>query len=417
MKKIILNLLLIIVPAMNVLAQPCDEHKNIINNVIGTINSKNVEELKKYLADDFTISEYSGNIAVLILNQIISQLNDEVAESKFIDEQKNGNLTIIQYEFNYNKLGNRLTTFTINDENKICRLDVMDIGVKTLSGYGETRRSDKLFFTNKFEVVDNLILVEAKVNDKIKYFLFDSGAPRLALNSRYYRDENDKRRVKGTTKGVNGTANGVDIYHLQSFNFNGIELNDQDVMTMDFLHLEEECGKEIHGLIGFDIMKDYDILFDYQNSLLVLIQPQYTSEYLNHNSQYQIKDEVDIIMKKHIPIVTINIGNCKYAFGIDSGASRNLIAEDLFESLKQELIDVNENYLVGVDNNRKNVKNSKLKNIIIGSTYFENTIALFSDISHLNNDNQNKLDGLIGYEILSYQPTLLSFKNNKMIFF
>ena len=62
------------------------------------------------------------------------------------------------------------------------------------------------------------------------------------------------------------------------------------------------------------------------------------------------------------------------------------------------------------------VEKGLLKKVIIGGKRFKNTKTVFSDISHLNNGYKLKLDGLMGYELLSKQKTLISYRRKEMIF-
>ena len=40
---------------------------------------------------------------------------------------------------------------------------------------------------------------------------------------------------------------------------------------------------------------------------------------------------------------------------------------------------------------------------------------MFNSISHLNMSKDERIDGLIGYQILSRQKTVLSYRNRKLI--
>lgn len=57
-----------------------------------------------------------------------------------------------------------------------------------------------------------------------------------------------------------------------------------------------------------------------------------------------------------------------------------------------------------------------MKRIKIGGRTFRNTRTVFNDVSHFNRNNNERIDGLIGYEILSRQKTILSYRNKKLIF-
>ena len=44
-------------------------------------------------------------------------------------------------------------------------------------------------------------------------------------------------------------------------------------MMSDLSHLEN--GTEVYGLIGYDVYRDYDLLFDYKGKTLTLIDPDW----------------------------------------------------------------------------------------------------------------------------------------------
>ena len=73
--------------------------------------------------------------------------------------------------------------------------------------------------------------------------------------------------------------------------------------------------------------------------------------------------------------------------------------------------------LRGISNDEgSEVHVGKLKRIKIGGRTFRNTLTVFNDVSHFNRNKDERIDGLIGYEVLSRQKTILSYKNKKLIF-
>lgn len=49
-------------------------------------------------------------------------------------------------------------------------------------------------------------------------------------------------------------------------------------MASDLSHLEK--GTDVYGLIGYDVYKDYDLMFDYKKKTMTLIDPDYTETFL-----------------------------------------------------------------------------------------------------------------------------------------
>lgn len=72
--------------------------------------------------------------------------------------------------------------------------------------------------------------------------------------------------------------------------------------------------------------------------------------------------------------------------------------------------------LKGASKDSTTVKKGDIKSLNIGKKRFKHLPTVFSDISHLNAHWTNKIDGLLGYEILSRQKLIMSINNKKLIF-
>lgn len=51
---------------------------------------------------------------------------------------------------------------------------------------------------------------------------------------------------------------------MEEINRHGIKIRDQEVICLDLSHLEDEPGQEVYGLIGFEMFRDYDLIFNYE---------------------------------------------------------------------------------------------------------------------------------------------------------
>ncbi len=73
--------------------------------------------------------------------------------------------------------------------------------------------------------------------------------------------------------------------------------------------------------------------------------------------------------------------------------------------------------LKGISNDEgAEVHVGKLKRIKIGGKTFRHTQTVFNNISHFNRNKDERIDGLIGYEVLSRQKTILSYKKQEADF-
>ncbi|WP_422861745.1 hypothetical protein [Flagellimonas sp. W118] len=355
-------------------------------------------------------------MAKLVLNKLLSQMGETVISHEEIDQIRSEDELKLKYSIAYQKMGVKEAIFIFNANNLLKDLHLFKMEVKRLEQESKIERSAHKVIEIPFEMAGKLIAVDVLLNGKKRKFLLDSGAPRVIVNSKYLSIKGTSPRSISSSTGVSGNINGMDIEEVEQLDFVGIQLNNQKVITLNLSHLEEELEYEIYGLIGYELIKNYDILFDYGNQMLTLVDPEHFEEYLKvelANSQLKI---VSFKMERHIPTITAVIGRKELKLGIDSGAESNLINKGLFNTLEEEVANIIIEELVGAGDNPKTVKKGQIKTIKIGDKDFKDSPTLFGDISHLNKSYNVSLDGLIGYPILSKQKTFISFKRNELMF-
>lgn len=398
----------------SILAQDKKICEKIVGIAIEAVNNSSTDELKKHLASDFTCAGQNGIVAIKVMEQLVTQLNEHISDvSKISEQQENETLTLV-YDFNYSKkLGHKNATFVFDTNNKLKQMDLLSVQIKKVSTKNDFEASARDIISIPMEIQDGLIIVTAKLNGFERKFILDSGAPTLYLNSRYFA--NDSIISMSTAKGVNSSISGQDAIRIKSFDFQGIKIHDTDFVMSDLSHLLK--NEEIYGLIGYQTIKDYDWLFDYANKTLTLIKPDKTDDYISKMQYTTYELPLKMVSKtSHIPFVEAKIGKTEVALGIDCGASVNLLDIALFDKLKNNLTNITTTELTGASVQKTSVQEASVKSLTIGRKLFENIPTVFNDMSHLNSQWENNIDGLIGYEILSNQKTLVSIKNKKIIF-
>ncbi len=414
MKKVAI-LLTLVLSCSSLFSQEVEKCRQIVERTIEAINVHSSEGLNQYLSEDFSIAGQEGAIAEMILSQLLSQLQDSVLSSEEDGTDRTESSLILKYNLIYEKKGEEQATFVFNDKSELEELKLFDMEIKKVSGDAEVTKTNKTAIEIPFEMAGNLILVEVMLNGEERRFLLDSGAPKVILNANYVTQDSS-RIASSSTKGVNGSISGMNVAEGQRLDFFGLEINNQDLITMNLSHLEEELGQEFYGLIGFDLIKDYDLLFDYENRLLTLISPETFETYRAEKLSEQTLQTIPIELKGHIPVVELQIADKVYRMGIDSGAESNLFHVDHFDSLEALISNLGSDDLKGAGEDHQTVKTADIAELQIGEKTFNNTRAIFSDISHLNEGYKLNVDGLIGYPILSAQKTLLSFHRGELSF-
>lgn len=411
--------LVVLVGFENAMAQDKLSKEELVEIIAASVNLQNIDELKPHLSDGFQISGRVPPISFKILEQLVSQLNEQVEEYSWNNTASNSDGTQTHlYHFSYSGLGEREVTFSMNKDGKITELELVKMSVKTMEGPSKVSQPIDKIIEVPFKVKENLMLVEAIINGESKNFIFDSGSPRLILNQVHYGEEVSSEETKySSLEGVHGNINSLDILTISDFDFNGIQMNDQKVLAADLSHLEVILEIPIAGLIGYEVFEGYDLLFNYSTQTLRFIQPDQTQTFVTAMSAQLSMSSIPFELRQHIPLFEASVSGQTMTFGLDSGASTNLLSEDRYEELSGSLSSIRETDLTGADGRKEIVMKGTLDKLTIAEVDFDTTPTAFKDISNLKQAYGKELDGLVGYEILSREVTMVSYSQHKIYLF
>jgi len=342
-------------------------------------------------------------------------MDDKFIHKEKLKEQIKDDILKIDYKITYQNIGEKEASFSFNVNNQLTEFSLFNMEVKTMKGETTVKDTINELIEVPFKLASKLIMVTVKVNGTHRQFLLDTGAPKVIVNSKYFPSQEASKKKISSVKGVGGAVNGLDIIKLNELDFYGIKLNEQEVLSLDLSHLEDELETPIYGLIGFDLVKEFDILFDYDKRRLTFLKPDYYEDYAN---QLDVQSLVTIpmAMNQHIPTIDLLIGKEVFKMGIDSGAESNLLSEEHYKKVLPLLTQTRKDTLIGADNSPCIVDKGVLPRTFTGKKELFNMETLMSDISHLNLAYKANLDGLVGYQMLSQQKTLISFKRKEVVF-
>jgi len=365
-----------------IIAQDITECTKVVDLTVTSINKQSTDELSKYLSDDFMIAGQKGVVAKIVLKQLFSQLGETVKSHHQEDVIESENELVLKYNIDYENKGLKEATFTFNRDNLLKGLELFEMEVKTMNGESEVQKPDNSIIEIPFNLAGKFIVVDVELDGEKKPFILDTGSPKVILNSKHMPGFDSNQKSISSTKGVNGNISGMDISKVNKLDFGGIQLVDQKVVTLDLSKLEEELGMEFYGLIGYELIKEFDIIIDYEKQVLIFIDPEVFDNYRIENLSDNTLEKIPFSLESHIPVVKVQIHGESYFFGIDSGAETNLIDNRLWTSLKQCVRDIGTDELSGAGPIMREVKTGKIKKTKIGNTEYKNLDTVFSDISH-----------------------------------
>ncbi len=268
------------------------------------------------------------------------------------------------------------------------------------------------FIQTSFELggdPDGILFIDVRLNGENERFVLDTGAPALILNAAHFVDR--AQADQGSASGVSGPIEMSSIT-IESLDWHGIQKQNTEVIGVDLSHLETATKSELVGLIGFNTVKDFELLIDYPARQLTLFRPGASNLHRN----VRPLAEVPFVLEAHIPVVDVVIGGKSFRLGLDTGAAVNLLDPTAFDQLDEstDYTVHGEDVLHGADKNAKSVQVFNVKGMQVAGTKLEDMRTTVADISHLNNGYGLEVDGLVGYPFLSQQRMSINFADQKL---
>ncbi len=173
--------------------------------------------------------------------------------------------------------------------------------------------------TIPFDVVDNRIFVDVKLNGKGPFrFIFDSGAgaimtPELAKGLGL--------KIEGTSQSGGAGEKTVDTGNTKvaEMQVGNVRLTEQPFGVISFADAKYVFGTaQVDGVIGDEVLRRFVVKIDYERNLLTFTQP---SQFVYRGSGTVLS----IQRPRLIPIVEGEIDGIAGKFGIDTGARSSLI--------------------------------------------------------------------------------------------
>lgn len=272
-----------------------------------------------------------------------------------------------------------------------------------------------------FQLINNLIVLPVEVNGQKLSFILDTGVNNTIL---FNLKNNDSLAILNTKKiALRGLGKGDSVDALKSenniFKINNIVSYNQTmyVILKDYFNLSSKMGTTIHGVIGYQLFKDFIVKINYNTQKIVFFNPKKfnynkckkceTIPFFMYRKKPFIKAEVQLDTVKNKKTVVVML--------LDSGGSDALW---LFENSKDDIKtpkhffnDILGEGLSGVIyGNRSRVPLFKLGRFEIKQP----TVSFLDTISSQNARKLKQRNGSIGGSILSKFKIWIDYKNRKL---
>ncbi|MCG8329023.1 MAG: aspartyl protease family protein [Chitinophagales bacterium] len=250
------------------------------------------------------------------------------------------------------------------------------------------------------------MLVEARLENEQGYLILDTGAPMMVVNQPVVKTEEAKAFSVSRDLYVESVL-------VNQLEWGGMEEYGLEALAIDLSHLEHSLEHNILGMLGYEMIKDLNIIIDFPEKKL-LIGASETSDIL---WQSPPKYNFPFEMERHIPVIEVSINDQKIRLGVDTGTESNLIDSRLTEGpLKDRFEATDVEHLQGLDQQLDLVPVGFIDTLFIEGHKIINQRFLATNLEPLRSSTDLQIDGLLGYAFFKNYKCSIDFQNKRIYF-
>ncbi|NVK10147.1 retropepsin-like aspartic protease [Tenacibaculum sp.] len=274
----------------------------------------------------------------------------------------------------------------------------------------------------RFQLINNLVVIPLEINGHQLSFILDTGVNKTILFNLTSKDSVGLNNVKKVF--IRGLGSGEPVEALFSrgnkFRIKNITSSNQGlyVILKDAFDISAKMGTTIHGIIGYDLLKDVIVKINYVNKRIDFYNPKtydlnvcnrcesFPLQFYRNKPYIDVNVQVDTVANTMLPVKLL----------IDTGGSD---AVWLFEGTKEELKTpkkffkdiIGEGFSGTIYGNR-----SRVPKISIGKfKVIEPTVSFLDSSSTFNARQFKERNGSIGGGILKRFKVWLDYPNKRIV--
>lgn len=269
-----------------------------------------------------------------------------------------------------------------------------------------------------FKLVDHLIIVEAELLNQKGGFIIDTGSERLILNKVHFNSLYEFQRKKNSTSGVIQSIDNPYEKTIKDFNLNDFKIENKMSDIIDLSHIENIKKTKILGIVGYTILKDYEVFIDLHLNQITLTEIDKFGNKLNEDAYLEkIADSLDFSLINHTIVVNATINGEKARLGLDTAAEFNQINKSVNKKTLEFFVPQQRLKLTGAGNKTIRVLAGKLHRVKLSSSIYLGPMnTVLTNLNKMNDAFGTQLDGILGYEFFVRKRTIINYKKEKLYF-
>ncbi|MCB0667112.1 MAG: retropepsin-like domain-containing protein [Saprospiraceae bacterium] len=246
----------------------------------------------------------------------------------------------------------------------------------------------KDYYSTNFRLEDGLMLLHMEVNGKTGWFIFDTGAPGLVLNSNYFT-EGKALDAQGDLVGIHGKIETVRVEHWQ-LKWTDFERSGKEALVCDLSYLENDRNEEILGLVGLDVFQGYFVQICYNSQLFAIAK---SLSQLDDTEDFQ---KLPIRKKANLIMIDMEANSSSIRLIVDTGSESNIIDHLALRHFQLQVKKVGERELVGGDGNIILTDEVEVPELTLLQEKVNNQRFLVSSLGSINYQGEEQVHGILG---------------------
>jgi len=269
-----------------------------------------------------------------------------------------------------------------------------------------------------FELVNNLVIIPIQINGTELSFLLDTGVNSTLLFSVEQLDSvqlNNAKPIKLRGLGEGGSVDAIVSDNNRVQVGRAIDQNHRIYMVVDSkINFSTRMGIPIHGIIGFDLFKDFVVKTDYTSKRLTLYRPD---TFRNKKCRKCANIPMRFYSKK--PFINVKVtsyvGETDFLVLLDTGSSDGLWLFDEKDFISESPRNYFNDFLgLGLSGNIYG-KRSKIKKLSIDEFHLEKVTTSFPDSNTVNKiKSLPDRKGSLGSEVLRRFSVIMNYREQTM---
>ncbi len=261
--------------------------------------------------------------------------------------------------------------------------------------------------------VGRIFLIEATVDSMTGNFIFDTGAPGLILNSTYFRDLD--KVYNQTGGGITGANQELSRKKIEKLEIGELYFNKLYATVTNLGHIENKKGVKILGLIGVNLLKEFELIIDFNEAIMNISRLDKSGERMEPSPMEcipTVSHKIKVI--NNVILMKGQIGDKKLSFCLDTGAETNVLEIGLPDRIVNTVAINRRSVLHGTGQASSEVLYGSMTDFRIDNTALQGMNAVLTDLSQLNAMYGMQIDGMLGYDFFKQGVIRMNLKKKEI---